>query len=313
VNGPDATVVITTRNRRAELPRAVESALNQTARVEVLVLDDASTDGTAEMLARNFPAVRVHRSEVPRGYILQRNLAARLAEAGAIISIDDDAVFSSRETVAQTLTEFDHPRVGAIAIPVVDTRRSPTVRPRAPARAPDGRRVYVVPTFIGTAHALRRDVFLELGGYRETIFHQGEEPDYCLRMLAAGYVTRLGAADPIHHHESPSRDRRRMDVYGSRNTILFCWHNEPMPYCAVRMAELTVKGLALGVRIGQPHRKVVGLFRGFAACWPERNHRAPVSRNISRLNRTLRNRGLLPLDELDLTLPALRAQIDRAI
>lgn len=51
----------------------------------------------------------------------------------------------------------------------------------------------------------RRD---ELGGIREVLVHQTEEPT-CLRMLAEGRLTRLGDADPLLHFESPRRDRRR--------------------------------------------------------------------------------------------------------
>lgn len=308
VTAPDASIVITTRNRRDELRTAIESALAQTARVEVLVVDDASTDDTASMVATEFPEARLHRSETPLGYVVQRNTAAKLANAPVIVSIDDDAAFTSQRTVAQTLEEIDHPRVGAVAIPVVDVRRSRTVPPRAPARAPDRRRVYAVSTFIGTANAVRRDIFLGLGGYRDVIFHQGEEADYSIRMLAAGYVTRLGSADPIHHYESPSRDTRRMDIYGSRNSILFCWHNEPVPYAVLRMLELTIKGLAFGIKIGRPHTKAYGLILGYADCWHQRAARAPVSRSVSRLYRELRRSGLLPVDRIESRLPGVESR-----
>ncbi len=73
---------------------------------------------------------------------------------------------------------------------------------------------WITDTFIGTAHALRRDIFLKLGGYRDHLVHQGEESDFCIRMLDAGYLVRLGRSDPINHWESPKRDLRRMDFYG---------------------------------------------------------------------------------------------------
>src|SRR5580658_1315369 len=170
-----ATIVITSRNRRQDLIKAVASALAQTAQPEVLVIDDGSTDGTAEAVAREFPGVRLHRCEASAGYIVQRNLGARLAKTPFVFSIDDDAVFSSSAVIEQTLREFDNPRVGAVAIPFVDINRSPAVKQQAPGM--NG--VYASYGFIGTAHALRRDVFLALGGYRELLIHQGEEEDYC--------------------------------------------------------------------------------------------------------------------------------------
>src|SRR4051794_38270064 len=183
---PSATIVITTKNRKEDLRRAIQSCLDQTVGLEVLVMDDGSTDGTPEAVRTEFPGVTLHRSEESTGYIVKRNLAARLASCPIVFSLDDDATFSTPRTVEQTLAEFDHPRIGAVSIPRVDVN-FPGAIGQPPA--PDGR-VNVVGSFIGCAHALRRELFLRLGGYREYLFHQGEESEYCARMLAVGYVTR---------------------------------------------------------------------------------------------------------------------------
>src|SRR5690349_16819415 len=114
---PEATIIITTKNRRDELRSALKSVFQQTAVIEVVVMDDGSTDGTREMVSAEFPLARVERSEKSRGYIVQRNLAAHVASAAILVSIDDDAAFSSPHVVEQTLNEFDDPRVGAVAIP----------------------------------------------------------------------------------------------------------------------------------------------------------------------------------------------------
>ena len=129
-----ATVVITTKNRKEELPpRRLRSALAQTAQPEVLVMDDASTDGTATLVRQEFPQVRLESSEHSLGYIRQRNRAARLANGAVLFSIDDDAVFSSNKVIEQTLRDFDHPCVGAVAIPFVDVNKSPTEHHRSPS------------------------------------------------------------------------------------------------------------------------------------------------------------------------------------
>ncbi|MCC6580401.1 MAG: glycosyltransferase, partial [Phycisphaeraceae bacterium] len=203
-----ATVVITTKNRRDDLARAVASALAQRPPVDVLVIDDGSTDGTGEMLRQQFPAVKVHRTEVSQGYIVARNLGAKLAVTPFVVSIDDDAELVSPDTIAQTLTEFDDARIAGVAIPYIDIRKSPRVIPTVPATA-SPTQWYVNSAYTGTSHALRRELFNQLGGYQEALFHQGEERDYALRLLDAGYVIRLGKADPIHHHESPKRDTTR--------------------------------------------------------------------------------------------------------
>lgn len=296
----EATILITTRNRREELRRAIASVLEQRAVAEVLVVDDGSSDGTREMVEREFPSVRVHRSEEACGYIVQRNRGVGLASAPVVVVMDDDAVFSSPTTVEQTLADFDHPRVGAVAIPHVDVGVQNGVRTRR-AGAGDA---LVTSEFVGTAVALRRDAFLQTGGFRESFFHQGEERDFCMRLLAAGWVVRVGRAEPIEHHPSPLRDVRRMDLYGRRNTILCAFWNEPLPSLLVRLAEMTAQGLVSGVHVRRPGAAVRGLLLGYAACWHERRQRRPVPRDVVRLFRRLWKRGPLPLAAVEPLLPA---------
>jgi glycosyltransferase involved in cell wall biosynthesis len=299
----DATLVITTLNRKELLRGALASALQQTARLEILVVDDGSEDGTSELLRDEFPTVRLHRFEQSAGLIQRRNNAAQLARAPIIISIDDDAAFTSPTTVQQTLSEFDDARIGAVAMPFVDVRRDAQVRQQAP-----GPGVFVAAAFVGTAHALRRELFLQLDGYRARLVHQGEESDYCIRMLQAGYVVRLGAADPIHHFESPRRDFQRMDYYGRRNDILFAWHNVPTAALLPHLAATTWNGLRFALGCGRPWWMLRGTMAGYRQMLTaERAARRPVSRATYRLLRELKTHGPLPLSQIEMRLPVARA------
>lgn len=289
-----ATVVITTKNRKDELAVAVRSALEQRAKPQVLVIDDGSTDGTSEMLAVNFPSVVVHRNETSRGYIVQRNRGAELASGEIIFSIDDDAAFSTPYVVEQTLAAFDNPRVGAVAIPFINVKQDQVVQ----QKAPDTKGVYVLASYIGTAHALRRELFLQLGGYRAHLFHQGEESDFCIRLLDAGYVVAAGTADPIHHFESPRRSNQRMAIYGRRNDILFGWHNVPLAGLPLRWIRATAGGVLHGVKTGSPLWNLRGLINGYAACLKFARHRKPVSAKTYAMFRRLQKEGPLPIGEI---------------
>jgi GT2 family glycosyltransferase len=300
-----ATVVITTRNRKDELRNAIKSALAQTVPVEILVIDDGSIDGTAEMVCREFPSVRLERSENSLGYISQRNRGAQWASSNTIFSLDDDAIFTSPHTVAQTLAEFDHPRVGAVAIPYVEPRKSAIMHQKAPSRD----ELFITDRFIGTAHALRKDVFLKLGGYREHFFHQGEESDYSIRMMEAGYLVRLGNADPIHHMESPRRDLRRMDYYGHRNNVLFAWHNVPMPHFPIHLLGTTLNGFALAFRTLRFQKMLQGIVRGYIDCFRWWKKRRPVSQEVYRLHRLLKKQGPQLLSDIERSLPVLEGSI----
>jgi glycosyltransferase involved in cell wall biosynthesis len=296
-----ATVVISSKDRCGDLRGALASCRTQSVPLEVIVLDDGSKDGTAEMVRREFPEVRLVSEPVSRGYIVRRNQGAELATTPVIFSIDDDAAYVAPETIAQTLAEFSDPRIAAVAMPFCNVRQGPTIL----QQAPDAKRIYVCETFIGTAHALRREAFLAVGGYRPTLFHQGEEGDLAIRLLARGAVVRLGRAEPLHHFESPRRDYRRLDVQARRNDILFAMYNVPWPWLPVHLAGTTAKGLWFGLRSGRFRWSLEGCLAGWRDAWRLRHDRLPVPPAIYRLSRRLRKRGPVPLEEVVPHLPPL--------
>jgi len=297
---PPATVVITTKNRKEDLRRAIASALEQTILPEIIVIDDGSTDGTCQMVLDEFPQIHLQTATLSRGYIVQRNVGARLASAPFIFSIDDDAEFASSRTIEQTLREFDDDRIGAVAIPFINVNQNQRIH----QRADNPEHVQVSAWFIGTAHALRRDIFLDLGGYREILIHQGEESDYGVRLLNEGYVIRLGSADPIHHFESPRRDYRRMDYFGRRNDILFGWFNAPLVYLLPHWLATTWNGLRFGFKIGRPWRMAKGLVGGYLTVMTHLFSRKPVRTRSFKLFRRLRISGSLPFGEIAQGLPS---------
>jgi glycosyltransferase involved in cell wall biosynthesis len=290
-----AAVVIATKNRKDDLRRAISSAVCQIHPVEILVLDDGSTDGTPDMVATEFPQVRLERTSASLGYVAQRNRGALLCSGEIIFSIDDDAEFSTAGVVEQTLEGFCHPRVAAVAIPYKEPHKSADTF----QHAPDGDGIWIADTFRGTSYAVRRDVFLALGGYRGHITHQGEEMDFCIRLLNRGYVVRLGAGDIVLHHEAPRRDWQRMDFYGRRNDILFAWRNVPMPYLAAHLLATTLNGLGCAFRTRRASPMIRGIVSAYSDIVLNWQWHEPVSRNSYRLHRLLKKGGPRKLIEIE--------------
>jgi glycosyltransferase involved in cell wall biosynthesis len=287
-------VLITSKNRQDDLRRAVASAIAQRGcRIEILVIDDGSEDGTAEMIRHEFPSVRLERSEQSRGLIVQRNRGALLARAPVIVSIDDDAIFTTPDIVARTLPDLDHPLIAAVAIPFVNVLQANT--PSHLRTDPLGR--YIVESYIGTAHALKRDVFNSLGGYREHLVHQCEEEDFCIRLLQQGKFVRLGNAPPIHHFESPKRSLRRIVVYNARNHLLFGWHNVPMPYYPIYVLATTFNLLRYGIGKRKIGWTLEGLARGCVDTFRFWKERSPVTRRIYQFSRRLKRSGAMLMPE----------------
>ena len=296
-----ASLVIATRNRCEELRQALRSAHAQTVVPETIVLDDASSDGTGEMVRREFPAVRYYRSEEPLGCSAQRNRGLQLASAPIVFSLDDDAAYSAPDTIERAIGEFSGRRIAALAMPFVNVNTGPAVL----CRAPDSRGVWVTDTFVGAVAALRREAVLAVGGFREHWNQYGEESDLCLRLLGAGFITRLGSTAPAHHFESARRDHARWNFLGRRNDILFVLENVPLPWLVLHLPATTMNGVLTGIRSGHLGSSLRGVVAGYRMAWARRRERRPASPRAYRLHRRLKKSGPLLLETLEAQLPAL--------
>src|SRR5262245_21535567 len=93
-NTPLVTFMIATRNRIAELEKTLAACLVQDwPALEILVVDDASTDGTFERVRTAFPMVNIVRREHNQGSITARNDIIRRSKGKYIIGLDDDSRF----------------------------------------------------------------------------------------------------------------------------------------------------------------------------------------------------------------------------
>lgn len=296
---PVASFVIPTRGRVEELRALIGSVLAQTVPVEILVMDDGDSSVVGEILRIEFPEVQYHSLASGRGPAFQRNRGIELATCDVVFAVDDDTVFVSPLTVEQTLAEFERSCVGAVGIPFVNVRIGDAVH----QRAPEQHGIWVAHAFVGAAHAVRRSVFLHLGGYREHFFYMGEEGDLCLRMLNAGYIVRLGKAEPIHHLESSKRSVPLADYCGRRNDMLFVWHNVPWRWLPIHLAATTFNGVLRGLRSHHPAKMFLGILHGYLAIPRYWRERRPVSRSIYRMHRRLKKEGACALGTLMPELP----------
>jgi glycosyltransferase involved in cell wall biosynthesis len=91
------SIVIPTRNRCDMLRQALRSAKAQTwADVELLLVDEASSDGTGDMVAAEFPDVRIVRHDAPRGPGGARNAGLAATDSDWVLFLDDDDLLHDR-------------------------------------------------------------------------------------------------------------------------------------------------------------------------------------------------------------------------
>jgi len=226
---PRLTIGVTTKNRPDALRTCLASLeVLRGLDAEVLVFDDGSEPPAQAPPIAGIVSVRILRDETQPGYIVGRNRLVREAAAAAVLLLDDDTRVFSRESIEQALAVFDaDPRAAAIAFAQAepDGRLWPASMQPSPVAF-----ACIVPSFIGFAHLLRSDVFQALGGYRESFIYYGEEKEFCLRLLDAGYRTvYLPTAGVAHIPATAGRSRSRYLRFVVRNDCLNAIYNDPFP------------------------------------------------------------------------------------
>ncbi len=234
----ELSVVIAVRNRPEGIRRAIEGVLRGTVpreRFELIVVDNGSTDGTAAVAAA--AGARVIDEAVPNR-CRARNRGADAAAGKWLAFIDSDCVPEPGwlDALLHATEEAQaHPRRALIAGPVLPARPASTVEAYIAKRrwvdqekflAP-GRRFS--PPFAATANlAVRREVYLALGGLDPELATAGEDADFCWRAAEAGWELHFEpAAALVHHHRATLGGLWRQSFdYGIGNAELFArWKN----------------------------------------------------------------------------------------
>src|SRR5262245_52582764 len=113
---PTISVIITTYNQAAYIGEALESVLAQTLQpLEVIVVDDGSTDDTAEQVARFTGRIRYIRQK-NQGVAGSRNTGVRAARGELLAFLDGDDVWETEKLAAQAAAAQEYSNSGVIAV-----------------------------------------------------------------------------------------------------------------------------------------------------------------------------------------------------
>jgi GT2 family glycosyltransferase len=225
-------VVIPTLNGRELLARALESLSSQTRPGVVIVADNGSQDGTAELVAERFPTARLVRFERNLGFGRAINLALHGVEAEAVVLVNNDVVcepeFLERicaplarpqmGMVAGVLTQEAAPdRIDSAGIELDVTLRSWDYLWNRPLEDLDRAPAPLGPC--GGAAAYRLEVFRRLGGFDERLFAYWEDVDLAIRFQESGWRCALAAgARALHRHGATlgaaTKSQRTLDAFG---------------------------------------------------------------------------------------------------
>ena len=227
------SVGVATRNRPASLARCVASlAILGDLVTDIIVVDDSSDEPVQQVLD-GLPAALLAKLTFiaqpgQQGPIVARNTMVALAKSDIVLLLDDDTLIVEDSGIRRALELIlEHPDVGAVACAMAHADGSPWPSSMQPSPV---QYLSYVPAYIGFAHLLRRRLFLDLGSYRSLFYFYGEEKDYCLRLLNAGYHVVYDPQALVAHLVDPSgRSQARYLRYVVRNDCLYSLYNEPLP------------------------------------------------------------------------------------
>jgi GT2 family glycosyltransferase len=270
LNHPRVGVVVATRNRCGHLLRTLEELESLPERPPVVVVDNASSDGTAAAVASEFPRAEVLRLDRNCG-AYARNLGAGRLRTPLVAFSDDDSWWhpGALSRAGETFRRFDRLGLLAARILVGDDGRLDPVSELMQGAAPAGLPGPRVHGFLACGVVVRRDAFLEAGGFDIRLGIGGEEELVAIDIRLAGW--ELCYADDVVALHHPARGHRgdRTEL-GLRNALWTSWMRMP----AGRALGDTA-ALARAARTDPAARRaVVGALRGLP--WTlRRRHRVP--------------------------------------
>lgn len=273
-----SAVVLTTGNRPHDVRRAVESIRGQQGvSVEVVIVANGTDPAPFHDLADRVVAP-AENAGIPGG----RNDGAAAATAPVLLFLDDDARLVDDRALQRHLALFrENPRLGAVALRIVDEAGATSRRhiPRVGARDPG--RSGPVTLFLGGAVLVRTAAFRDVGGYAAAFFYAMEESDLALRLADEAWEIHYDGLPAVFHPATEPSRHGDAAARTMRNRVWLAHRDLPVP-----LAILYVTNWMVISSLRHP-RTAPTLLRAAVSGWRSRiGPRAPIGwRTVWRLTR----------------------------
>ena len=235
-------VVVITHNRREALDRTLTTLAQLPEQPHVVVVDNASTDGTAALVRRRYREMTLLTPGKNLGAV-GRNVGVAAVDTPYVAFCDDDTWYDPG-ALARAADVLDaHPTLAVLTASIL-------VEPRgvldaiceemaeSPLDPPVGIPGHPLLSFLAGVSVVRRQAFLGAGGFSERLWLGGEEELLASDLARAGWHMTYFPEVVAHHHASVLRDAHLRRRHGIRNTLWFTWLRRPAPSAAERTARL---------------------------------------------------------------------------
>ncbi|WP_420631937.1 glycosyltransferase family 2 protein [Candidatus Leptofilum sp.] len=236
----DLSIVIVNYNTRQLLDDCLASVFAAEAPadgMEVIVVDNASSDGSQAMVQEKYPSVQLIVSEVNRGFSAANNLGVGVANGRTVLFLNSDTRVGKNALAEPVEYLLKHSEIGALTVRLIypngerdpDNHRGfPTpwnaichfsglskLFPNTPRFNgyfqiyADMTQTHPVDVIAGSYMLMPLDLCRELGGWDETYFFYGEDIDFCYRIRQGGYQIIYYPHVEVLHYKGASSGLRK--------------------------------------------------------------------------------------------------------
>lgn len=245
------TIIVLTFNR-CELLKELMIELSRLTykSLEIIVVDNHSTDGTERLIQTEFPQICYIRTAANLG-ASARNFGMERAGGDILLTLDDDVRGINDMDILKIDKLFKaRPKLAAVNFKVIDHQTRRICNWVHHCRAEQfGDREFATYEITEGAVAFRRSALDQAGYYPDSFFLSHEGPDLAFRLIDRGYdVIYSPCIEVIHCHSHLGRRSWLNYYYDSRNQLWLAVRNFPASYAAIYLARGLVSMMVYSIR-----------------------------------------------------------------
>jgi len=240
LNVPLVSIIIINYNGKSYLEKCLESIKKiKYDNLEIIVVDNNSTDGTMEFLAQNYPSIITLKLDKNYGFAKPNNMAAKIAKGDFLLFLNNDT-----EVTPNFLTELVQVLVGNDQIGIC---QSLLLKPNGEidssgdfidtigvvynSKEPIDK-IREISSARGASMIIRKELFLDLGGFDEQFFVSFEDVDLGWRTWIKGYKVVINPKSVVYHHGGKTHDSIKDEIsfHGLKNQLSMKITNFEMKY-----------------------------------------------------------------------------------
>jgi GT2 family glycosyltransferase len=271
---PLVSVVILSYNRKDDLDLSLANVQKLSyPDLEIVVVDNASVDGTADMVLKKYPEVKL--ILLPRNIGIEGFNVGCLNARGKYILVLDDDSYPHPDAVSELVKKMEiDENIAVIGAKIINPQDG-----KVCTKGPDSHEIPFT-SFWGGGALLRRKAVIECGMYDHRLFVYTNEYDLSVRLLKAGYSVRYDPSVVIYHRFSPVARFSKTKWYWGRNEIWFNLRHMPLRYLPMTLPRSFMWMLMLSRHSAKEMcYQILGMLNGFLSF--SYSERKPVKRDLA--------------------------------